>query len=412
MAQDQKRGRQREQDPGSRVQERQGPGPSRSQEPSPARDQGCWSQMATGNRQARMWSQDRICNCEICKTFLGREMGMELGPEESVRRRLKVISTWTPPRTRSRSPCSSRQEGRSPSTRRSREEATCRDELLEATTPRSRSISLNVQGQGRSPYRQEAAARRPQGCSLDREELRMAWSSMDREELKKMRKQTENEKLIIERTRDALLNDVEKVSRSMSLMSMRVEEIVENVRNIPCNRCVDKGRFPEREHVLWSREASINKDDSRKPTEEMKRIRERLHREAMAARGVEAFNDSRLTKLMNAGGSAIVCCQLWAKGGGPIWKQVKVPENGDIGLLMMPVRRHIRSRSRVDLQDGREPEWHSSVWLPAAPEKEAQKWTGPGYGGGAGGRDQGDERQEAQCCHDHRCGNWAPDDQD
>ena len=93
VAQDQKRGRQREQDPGSRVLERQGPGPSKSQEPSPARCQGCWSQMATGNRQARMRSQDWICNCDICKTFPGREMGEELGPEEPGRRRLKVLST-------------------------------------------------------------------------------------------------------------------------------------------------------------------------------------------------------------------------------------------------------------------------------------------------------------------------------
>ena len=54
VAKDQKRGRQRQQDPKSRVLERQGPGPSRSQEPSPARDQGCRSQMATGNRQARI----------------------------------------------------------------------------------------------------------------------------------------------------------------------------------------------------------------------------------------------------------------------------------------------------------------------------------------------------------------------
>ena len=202
VAQDQKRGRQREQDPGSRVRKRQGPGPSKSQEPSPAKGQGCRNQMATGNRQARMRSQDWICNCDICKTSPGREMGVELGPEEPGRRRLKVLSTWTPPRTCSRIPCGTRQRGRSPSARRFREEATCMDELWEATTARSRSMS--PQGWGRSPYRQEAPARRPQGCSLDREEPKMAWSSMDREELKKMRKQTENEKRIIEHTMEAL----------------------------------------------------------------------------------------------------------------------------------------------------------------------------------------------------------------
>ena len=60
VAKNQKRGRQRQQDPKSRVLERQGPGPSRSQEPSPARGQGCWSQMATRNRHARMRNQDWI----------------------------------------------------------------------------------------------------------------------------------------------------------------------------------------------------------------------------------------------------------------------------------------------------------------------------------------------------------------
>ena len=95
---------------------------------------------------------------------------------------------------------------------------------------------------------------------------------------------------------------------------------------------------------------------------------------------MEAFDDSMLTKLINAGGSAIVCCQLWAEGGGPVWKQVKVPENGETGLLLMPVRRRMRRRSRVDLQEGREPEWQSLVWPPAAPEIRPHEWTGPGYG--------------------------------
>ena len=91
----------------------------------------------------------------------------------------------------------------------------------------------------------------------------MTGSSRDREELKKMRRQ--------EGTRDALLKEVEKGSRSMRLMYMRVEEIVKNVSDICREHCRDKGRFLEREHVLWGREASIPKDDSRKPTEDMKR---------------------------------------------------------------------------------------------------------------------------------------------
>ena len=53
-------------------------------------------------------------------------------------------------------------------------------------------------------------------------------SSADREELKKMRRQTEDGQLIIERTRDALLKEVKKGAKSMRLMGMRVEEIIEH----------------------------------------------------------------------------------------------------------------------------------------------------------------------------------------
>ena len=119
------------------------------------------------------------------------------------------------------------------------------------------------------------------------------------------------------------------------------------MRDIRCDRCREEGRAPEREHELWSREPSIDKDDSRKPTEEVRREAKRLRREERAAAGVQPFDDSRLTKLINAGGSTVLCCQLWAEGGRAVWKQVKVPENGDTGMLMMLVRRHMRSRSRV-----------------------------------------------------------------
>ena len=40
----------------------------------------------------------------------------------------------------------------------------------------------------------------------------------------------------------------------------------------------------------------------------------------------------------------------------------------------------MRSRSRVNIPEGREQEWQSSVWPPVAPEKKTQEWTGPGYG--------------------------------
>ena len=47
---------------------------------------------------------------------------------------------------------------------------------------------------------------------------------------------------------------------------------------------------------------------------------------------------------------------------------------------MIPVRRRMRSRSRVNHAEEWEQEWQSSVWLAAAPEKKTQEWTGPGYG--------------------------------
>ena len=128
---------------------------------------------------------------------------------------------------------------------------------------------------------------------------------------------------------------------------MRMEEIVEDVRDIHYDRCRDEGRVPEREHTLWSREPSIDKDDNRKPTEEVRRDAEHLRREERAAAGVQFFEDSRLTKLINEGGSTVLCCQLWAEGGGAVWKQVKVPENGDMGMLKRRMRSMSRSRAEA-----------------------------------------------------------------
>ena len=111
--------------------------------------------------------------------------------------------------------------------RRSDAEAVCRDELWEATSPRSRSMS--PQGRGRSPCRQEKVSRRPHMCSQEREKIGRAWKIIDREQQ------------IIESTRDALLKEEEKESRAMRVMSMRVEEIIKDVRDIRCDRCKDEG---------------------------------------------------------------------------------------------------------------------------------------------------------------------------
>ena len=104
---------------------------SGSQAPGTCWKSGCQEQGAQGIRKARAWSQERICNCRICKTFPGRELSEEKGQDEPERRRLKVLLTWTPPRTRSRSPQGAKQRCRSPSMRTSDEEAVCRDKLWE-----------------------------------------------------------------------------------------------------------------------------------------------------------------------------------------------------------------------------------------------------------------------------------------
>ena len=89
------------------------------------------------------------------------------------------------------------------------------------------------QRRGRSPCRQEKVSKRPHVCSLEREKLGRAWSIMDREQQ------------IIASTRDALLREVEKGSRAMRLLSIRVEEMMKDVKDIRCDRCKGEGRVPE-----------------------------------------------------------------------------------------------------------------------------------------------------------------------
>ena len=62
----------------------------------------------------------------------------------------------------------------------------------------------------------------------------------------------------------------------------------------------------------------------------MRRIGERLRKEAAATRSMQAFVDSRLTKVLKDGRDIIVC-KLWAESGGPVWKQIKVPEDRGTG---------------------------------------------------------------------------------
>ena len=81
---------------------------------------------------------------------------------------------------------------------------------------------------------------------------------------------------------------------------------------------------------------------------------------------VETFDDSRLTKLITTGGPMVICYQLWTQCGMAVWKQVRIPENSHMSILLMPVRRH---SDRADIPGQG---WQSLTWPPAAVAAEKQ----------------------------------------
>ena len=101
---------------------------------------------------------------------------------------------------------------------------------------------------------------------------------------------TKEEQRIIERTKEVILKEVEKGFKDMRSMGIKLTEILELLHNIRCEMFVSKGRFPERQ---WTRKPSIDRDDSRRLREGMRRTGERLRRQAVAARGMQVFDDSR-----------------------------------------------------------------------------------------------------------------------
>ena len=173
---------------------------------------------------------------------------------------------------------------------------------------------------------------------LEREKLGRAWSMVDREQQ------------IIASTRDSLLEEAGRGSSAMRRLNRRVEEIMENLKDSFCDRCRDEGKVPEREHGSRSvRASSTEKEKERPPVEVVSRDGRRVRMEELEAAGMQAFDDSRLTKLITIGGPTAICYQLWTQSGVAIWKQVKIPENGETGVLLLPARKRA---DRVDIPGG------------------------------------------------------------
>ena len=66
------------------------------------------------------------------------------------------------------------------------------------------------------------------------------------QELMRAERQTKKDQRIIERTKEALLNEVEKGARDLRHMGVRLTEITEPLHDVRCDMCVSEGRFPKR----------------------------------------------------------------------------------------------------------------------------------------------------------------------
>ena len=74
------------------------------------------------------------------------------------------------------------------------------------------------------------------------------------QELMNAEKQTKKEQRIIERTKEALLKEVEQGARNLRHMGVQVTEILEPLHDVRFNICVSERRFPK---SPWTRDTSI-----------------------------------------------------------------------------------------------------------------------------------------------------------
>jgi hypothetical protein len=60
---------------------------------------------------------------------------------------------------------------------------------------------------------------------------------------------------------------------------------------------------------------------------------------ASEAQALRPFSDSRMVKLLSTGGQMCLCLQLHTENGVATWRQTDVPNNGQSGILLMPIKK-------------------------------------------------------------------------
>ena len=61
--------------------------------------------------------------------------------------------------------------------------------------------------------------------------------------------------------------------------------------------------------------------------------------EATESQALRPFSDSRMVKLLSTGGQMCLCLQLHTENGIATWRQTNVPDYGQSGVLMMPIKK-------------------------------------------------------------------------
>ena len=69
-----------------------------------------------------------------------------------------------------------------------------------------------------------------------------------------MERQTKEEQRIIERTKEAILKEVDQGARNLRQMGVKLTKILKPLQDLRCNRCVSEWRFPKRP---WTRDTSM-----------------------------------------------------------------------------------------------------------------------------------------------------------